>query len=353
MHLFASFSRRSRPGERPGFTLVELLVVIAIIGILVGLLLPAVQSARESARRSTCQSNLKQMGIGLQNYADAKKSFPPSYRDSNPIFNTGVSGTDNYPALAWSSYILPYIEMQDFYDTIMTQTQQGTLNWQQSLTGWNTSVPSGTAAVAQRSIKTYECPSNERYLRPYQQISVSGTNYPVAKITYGSNGGIDVTRSDGTSNGTTKTGGVFYINSSIRFKDVTDGLSKTLAVVERSTTTEPGTPNVSPGSCGGVACNWIRGFWIGPRLKTVAEAWHPGLDSCDVESYGNSSGYLPNRSTWSWGADWTNSSPHMGGLFTVLCDGSVMWVNDAVDATLYQRLRDRQDGNTITPSQAE
>jgi prepilin-type N-terminal cleavage/methylation domain-containing protein len=60
-----------------GFTLIELLVVIGIIAILAGLLLPALARAREKGRSAACLNNLKQIGLGVQLYADDNNSFPP------------------------------------------------------------------------------------------------------------------------------------------------------------------------------------------------------------------------------------------------------------------------------------
>jgi prepilin-type N-terminal cleavage/methylation domain-containing protein/prepilin-type processing-associated H-X9-DG protein len=106
----------SRPDLRPrrGFTLIELLVVIAIIALLMGLLLPAVQKIRESAHRTKCQSNLRQLGLGVIASHDIQRRLPPLFDafagKPASVGNFGVNG-----ASLWY-HLLPFIEEKGSYD---------------------------------------------------------------------------------------------------------------------------------------------------------------------------------------------------------------------------------------------
>ena len=99
------------PRRNRAFTLVELLVVIAIIGLLIALLLPAIQAAREAARRTQCENNLKQIGIGLHNFLDVKRTFPPGQKQY--IFH-GYT-------YAWSAYLIQYMEESNAFNLINFQ----------------------------------------------------------------------------------------------------------------------------------------------------------------------------------------------------------------------------------------
>ena len=78
----------AKPCRRRGFTLIELLVVIAIISILAAILFPVFARARENARRSSCQSNLKQLALGVMQYTqDYDERFPLTYVSSTPPYS--------------------------------------------------------------------------------------------------------------------------------------------------------------------------------------------------------------------------------------------------------------------------
>jgi len=111
-------------GVKNGFTLIELLVVIAIIAILAAILFPVFARARENARRSSCQSNLKQIGLGIMQYTqdyDEKlvlKAYTP-YTAGQAQTNLSmpgakfISGTTNQ--MTWMDFIYPYVKSSQIF----------------------------------------------------------------------------------------------------------------------------------------------------------------------------------------------------------------------------------------------
>ena len=95
-----------RPSLR-GFTLIELLVVIAIIAILAAILFPAFARARENARRASCQSNMKQLGLGMLQYTQ-------DYDERLPIGQASIVA-DNFRGRTWGGQVFPYVKSIQVY----------------------------------------------------------------------------------------------------------------------------------------------------------------------------------------------------------------------------------------------
>jgi prepilin-type N-terminal cleavage/methylation domain-containing protein/prepilin-type processing-associated H-X9-DG protein len=149
------------PGKRvrwQAFTLIELLVVIAIIAVLLGLLLPAVQRVREAANRLRCSNNLKQIGLALHTFHDARGFFPSAgCADGHPLnrgpFTNSGEGTN------WSVYLLPYLEQGNLFDRLTFTGDSGWTNDQNQPTS---SAVHNVRVAKDVPIPVYRCPSDPK-----------------------------------------------------------------------------------------------------------------------------------------------------------------------------------------------
>jgi prepilin-type N-terminal cleavage/methylation domain-containing protein/prepilin-type processing-associated H-X9-DG protein len=201
-----------RSPRRRAFSLIELLVVIAVIAVLVGLLLPAVQAAREAARRSQCINNLKQVGLAIQGYHDIQLTLPPGY-----VSDVDAGGNDTGPGWGWAAMLLPHFEQGPLFNSCNFQVAievPANATARQAVVG-SFLCPSDTTASAYWAVKRNAASGapveNVCQVAPSNYVGMYGTGEPGP---------------DGE--------GVFFRNSRVAFRDVTDGLGQTIFVGERS-----------------------------------------------------------------------------------------------------------------------
>jgi prepilin-type N-terminal cleavage/methylation domain-containing protein/prepilin-type processing-associated H-X9-DG protein len=308
---------RSRYRSRRGFTLIELLVVIAIIAVLIGLLLPAVQKVREAASRTRCANNLKQIGLALQSYHDANKTFPPAFKNSPGNID---------PGWGWSAFILPYVEQMNMYNSPMYNGL-----------GVNATVPSNFGGGAnpanpvpltQQRLNIFRCSTDPGPdINPFRNNFATSNYRAVAGVggVTATGGQPDTTNFPAAFYGDQDLGGIMFQNSHIRMEQITDGSSNTLAVGEcmyDETTNK-------------WACIWpgFIGLYNGGVMVSCT-MW-----VVDV-----------NTATINGPAPQAFSSRHQpGGAYFVFCDGSVRYARDTSDPSKTMWLAGRSDGVVVPP----
>lgn len=314
-----------RPGrKRNGFTLVELLVVIAIIGVLVALLLPAIQAARESARRSSCTNNLKQIGIGLQNYVSNFGRFPAGQQQFSYYGYTW----------AWSAMCLDFFEEKATKDLLLFQY---------------TPLHANNREAVARKVSIYLCPSTamrHRHRTPEDTVADVNSNgmwnagEGMALLDYAGIAGPH------TSGMNVMTGRYYKANQGIllsigpliipdkpqilgapriRPAQVTDGLSHTMVVGELT----------------GRA-------WDSNRNPQVPDgAWAYGTNVITIQYPVNKLSPMTGQPL-GWSEGTSLYSDHSGGCFILFCDGSVHFINEAIELKTLQALASRGGGEVIS-----
>ncbi|MCA8984385.1 MAG: DUF1559 domain-containing protein [Planctomycetaceae bacterium] len=322
---------KTHPRETPrAFTLIELLVVIAIIAILVALLLPAVQQAREAARRSACKNNLKQIGLALHNYHDTHNVFP--YSTAHASSNAGTpSGTNVLNHSGWV-LLLPYIEQGALYDQYNFSWATGIRNASGGTVAGGTDPAINTNLNLSRNrVEVYLCPSDN-----------GGKVYTGADGTYGcgvanayrSNYGFSVN----SGNGGTFWGSygissraMFGLNAFCQMKDIVDGTSNTVAVVETTLEVDDGRTQ-----------SWSCSSHVGQGINLAASRGINNFLCCSWRTPPNAQYQYGRNGEWG-----EPGSLHQGGIQILLADGAVRFLSENVNATTRTYLQRISDGQVL------
>ena len=268
-----------------GFTLIELLVVIAIIAVLIALLLPAVQQAREAARRTQCRNNLMQFGLALHIYELAHSMLPPGSVNASASIEDNPIGYH----VGWMVQILPFMDQglayrkYDFDQGVYAEKNK---------------------PVREHIVASYICPSVPNV-----------TNDDAISCYAASHNDVDSPITD-------KGNGLMFLNSSVRYQDITDGTFCTTLVGEVIPT--------------GRSLGWASGTSTTLRVARPINEWtknnhqRMGLPA-HVDS--------PIQLGF--------NSAHTGGATFLFADGSCRFISENISQQMFFHLVNRADGNLI------
>jgi prepilin-type N-terminal cleavage/methylation domain-containing protein len=291
--------RGRRHRTRTAYTIIELLVVITIIGVLLALLLPAIQAAREAARSAQCSYHLKQLVLAIHSYHDSHNQFPPG---------SSLASREEQPGHSWHAYSLPYLEEQEVADRILKRGE-----------------PIAPA------ISVFFCPSDP---------VVTGASNLLHVTSYCGSAGAGrdsdyVIDLEDKFCGDVYTDGIFFPLSKTDDDSVTDGLTHTLAIGERTY----------------VKHIWAEGaFWIGSADERLCVTAMKNV-RWPLNSPTTTSGYYvfdaaaPSASVRTLRMnDLYFGSRHTGGAWFAFAGGNVQFIAESIAFTVYQDLATRNGG---------
>ncbi len=302
--------------SRKGFTLVELLAVLAIVGLLFALLLPVLQAAREAAHRSECSSNLRQIGMALQSYESSARTFPAGY-----LSRFQPDGTETGPGWGWAALLLEYLE---------AGSTHARLRFDHPIED-----PLNGEPRTQR-IASYLCPA-ESIEPAWPTFAAYGDvgPHPDSKI-------CEVASAHYVAMfGNAETGaaghGLFFRNSQVRLRDITDGTTTTIAAGERSRQLGRAT--------------WVgsvTGAYLGPDVDEFpqppdAEWWLEPAAAMVLGRAGEQKGPGDPHGTRDM-----FFSQHAHGVNFVFADAHVAFLSNDVDPRVFEALSTRAGGETIS-----
>ena len=288
-----------------GFTLIELLVVVVILCILAALLLPAIQQSREASRRLSCQNNLLQIGLALQNYANAHGVLPPGTSNATGPIISKEDATQYH--MSWTVQILPHLQLKPVYRHIdFTKSVYAEEN----------------AAVRARQIESWICPAASGLNRGSNVFAYCGVHNDFETP-------IDM-----------KQNGVLFLNSAVRLDQVTDGLSHTIFVGERDG--ELASPLGWMSGTRATLCNGV--LWMNQNKPTETPRYQTHATSrYDVRSIQYELAEVASGKEFVGGF----SSNHGTGHNVVLGDGSVRFLSHTITASTLRNLTHRSDGEMM------